>query len=150
MNKVTMLVKVMLGSLLCFGLSACQQSTSESTPWRVANAHIKELPPGQARAAVYMTLTNSAASDRHILNIEADIAGQAEVHRHSYENGMMKMRHVAHAQVPAGGSLVFEPGGYHIMLLDIAEPPAVGTEFSVTMAFDGGESLTFPVEVRPL
>lgn len=150
MNKVAMLVKAVLGSLLWFGLGACQQPASDSAQWRVANAHIKELPLGQSRAAVYMTLSNLAASDRHILNIDADIAGQAQVHKHSYENGMMKMRHVAHAQVPAGGRLVFEPGGYHIMLLDIAEPPAVGTEFSVTMEFDGGESFTFPVEVRPL
>lgn len=143
-----MQVKSMLVLAVSFGLGACQQSAPEGSHWQVDNAHIRELPPGQSRAAVYVALKNLGPEDRQILHVEAEIAGQAQVHRHSYENGVMKMRHISHAQVPAGRTLVFEPGGYHIMLLDITQPPAVGSEFSVTMEFDGGEPLTFPVEVR--
>lgn len=137
-------------SIACFTLGACQRPTTEDALWQAENAHIKAMPPGQSRAAVYLVLRNLGAQDRRIIGIETDIAGQAEVHRHSYDDGMMKMRRVPHALVPAEGSLVFEPGGYHIMLLDVAEPPAVGTQFSVTMEFDGGEPFTFAVDVRPI
>lgn len=150
MNQAVKWLTTALILLPCLALLACQQPSTDGAQWQAANAHIKELPPGQSRAAIYMTLTNLASKDRHIVHIEAEIAGQAEVHRHTYEDGMMKMRQVAHAEVPANGDLVFEPGGYHIMLFDIAEPPRVGSQFSVTIEFDGGESFTFPVEVRPL
>lgn len=149
MNKVAMQVKVVLVMALCVGLQACQRRAPENAHWQVSDAHIRELPPGQSRSAVYLTLKNLGAEDRQILHVDADIAGQAQVHRHSYENGMMKMRQVSHAQIPAGGTLVFEPGGYHIMLLDITDSPAVGSEFLMTIEFDGGEPLTFPVEVLP-
>ena len=154
MKLVTVTIKKQLlwiaVSVACLALSACQRPTTEEALWQAENAHIKAMPPGQSRAAVYLVLRNPGAQDRKILGIETDIAAQAEVHRHSYDDGMMKMRRVPHALIPAAGSLVFEPGGYHIMLLDVAEPPAVGTQFSVTIEFDGGERFTFPVDVRPI
>lgn len=146
-SKWLLWIAVLVG---CFTSGACQRPATEEALWQAENAHMKVMPPGQTRAAVYLVLHNPGAQDRKILSLETDIAGQAEVHRHTYEDGMMKMRRVSHALIPAEGSLVFEPGGYHIMLLDVAEPPAVGAQFSVTMEFDGGERFTFPVDVRPI
>lgn len=148
---LTKLIQITVVLAVCVAMSACQQpGDTPDALWQVKNAHIKVMPPGQTRAAVYLVLHNLGQQDRQILNIETDIAGQAEVHRHTYEDGMMKMRPVPHALIPANGSLVFEPGSYHIMLMDVAEPPAVGTQFTVTMEFDKGERFTFPVDVRPL
>jgi copper(I)-binding protein len=99
---------------------------------------------------VYLVLHNKGASDRQILNLEASIAGRVEVHQHIHEDGVMKMRQVAHLQIPANGQVTFEPGGYHIMLFDVAESPSVGSQFTLTLEFDGGERLTFPVDVVSL
>lgn len=137
---------------LCLGLfSACAPDQKpQSKRWQATNAYMNALLPGQTRAAVYLTLFNPYPQDHKILSLEAAVAGQAEIHRHTYDNGLMKMRPVPHAVVPAGGSLVFAPGGYHIMLFDVDGQPKVGTQFSMTMEFDSGEQFTFPVEVRSL
>lgn len=128
-------------------LSACDDRPTSS--WRATDAHMKAMPPGQTRAAVYLRLENTASRERMIQLVSTPIAGTAEVHRHFYEDGMMKMRAVPHARVAAESVLEFAPGGYHIMLLDVAEAPAVGSRFPLTLEFDGAERLDIEVEVRP-
>lgn len=47
----------------------------------------------------------------------------------------------------AGETVAFEPGGYHVMLLDIVEPFEVGDEIDVTLEFAKADSVTITVEV---
>ena len=128
-------------------LSGCSDSSSSS--WRVTDAHMKAMPPGQTRAAVYLRLENTAAQERTIQRVSTPVAGTAEVHNHIHEDGMMKMRAVPHLRIAAKSALEFTPGGYHIMLLDVAEAPEVGSRFPLTLEFDGAEQLSIEVEVRP-
>ena len=51
--------------------------------------------------------------------------------------------------VPAGGSFTLEPGGPHIMLIDIDPADIVGT-IDVTMIFDDGTEVTVGAPVKPL
>lgn len=132
---------------LCVLFTACSKSPSSS--WRVTDVHMKAIPPGQTRAAVYLRLENTGAQERMIQLVSTPIASTAEVHRHFYEDGMMKMRAVPHARVGAKSILEFAPGGYHIMLMDVAEAPEVGSRFPLTLEFDGAERLEVEVEVRP-
>lgn len=131
---------------LCALLAGCQSKPEPD--WVASQAHMKEPAPGQTRAAVYLKLENRTDQDRRIQFLSTPVAGIAEVHRHTYEEGVMKMRPVPHAQVPARSALVFEPGGYHIMLMDLAEVPALGSRFPVTFEFDAGAPLVVEVEVR--
>jgi copper(I)-binding protein len=135
----------------CLFVLACCLCACQSEPdglWVASQAHMNEPAPGQTRAAVYLKLENLSAEDRRIQFLSTPVAGTAEVHRHTYEDGVMKMRPVAHAQIPARSALVFEPGGYHIMLIDLAEVPAVGSRFPITFEFDTGVPLVVEVEVR--
>jgi copper(I)-binding protein len=63
-------------------------------------------------------------------------------------SGMMTMREVSAIDIPAGGTVTLEPGGLHIMLIDLAEPLAAGSSFDLTLDFASGTSLVVPVEVR--
>mgnify|MGYP001217610419 FL=1 len=134
-------------------LTACGKQAdgkqAKEPSWRVSDAHMNAMPPGQTRAAVYLKLENPAPRERMIQYVATPIAGTTEVHRHFHEDGMMKMRAVPHARVAAQSTLEFKPGGYHIMLLDVAEAPEVGSRFPLTFEFDGGERLEVEVEVRP-
>ena len=47
----------------------------------------------------------------------------------------------------AGETVKFEPGSYHVMLLDLAEPLEVGDEIEVTLEFAKANSMTITVEV---
>ena len=62
--------------------------------------------------------------------------------------GNMTMQEVDSIDLPAGEAVVFEPGGYHVMLLGLASPLEVGDTFDLTLLFESGASETVTVEVR--
>lgn len=61
---------------------------------------------------------------------------------------MMQMRPVDRVDIPAGEQVALEPGGYHIMLLDLAAPLEVGDTIEVTLDFETAPDVTLDVEVR--
>lgn len=60
----------------------------------------------------------------------------------------MTMQPVSAIDVPAGETVVLEPGGYHVMLLELVEPLEEGQTFDLTLTFEQAGEITVPVEVR--
>jgi copper(I)-binding protein len=56
------------------------------------------------------------------------------------------MRMLDEMDVPAGGELVLEPGGAHLMVA-LPEGLALGDRFDVTLSFAGAGDVVAPVEV---
>jgi copper(I)-binding protein len=63
-------------------------------------------------------------------------------------SGMMSMRQVTEIPVPADGSVALEPGGYHVMLLDLKQDLTAGQTVPVTLTFSSGATTTVDAEVR--
>lgn len=62
--------------------------------------------------------------------------------------GAMVMQELTDGLALTGGETVsFEPGGYHVMLLDLAQPLVVGDEVDLTLEFAEAGSTTLSVEV---
>ena len=57
------------------------------------------------------------------------------------------MRPIDGLDLPAGTAVVLEPGGYHVMLLDLVAPLELGTEISLTLTFEqaGEQTVSVPV-----
>lgn len=62
----------------------------------------------------------------------------------------MVMQPVERIELPAGETVSLEPGGYHIMLLQLAEPLVAGDTFDVTLTFENAPEQTVTVEVRDM
>jgi len=66
----------------------------------------------------------------------------------SHDMDAMVMREVAGGlEMNADETVTFEPGGYHVMLLDLTDGLEVGEEFDVTLDFANADDLTLTVEV---
>jgi copper(I)-binding protein len=48
----------------------------------------------------------------------------------------MEMRPVEAIELPAGEAVALAPGGYHVMLLDLAAPLEIGQTFTLTLTFE--------------
>ena len=59
---------------------------------------------------------------------------------------MAQMQDVARVEVPAGGSVRFAPGGYHLMCM--APKMKIGTEVPVTLHFADTTAVVAPFTVR--
>ena len=64
------------------------------------------------------------------------------------QSGMMTMQEVSAIAIPAGETVSLEPGGFHIMLLDLAADLEVGNSIEVTLSFSNGYEETVTAEVR--
>ena len=62
--------------------------------------------------------------------------------------GAMTMQPVDSIELPAGEEVSLEPGGYHIMLLDLVAPLEVGDTFEITLTFENAGEVTVTAEVR--
>ena len=63
-------------------------------------------------------------------------------------DGTTTMHELTSIDVPAGGSLVLDPAGYHLMLTDLAAPLETGETFDLTLRFEAAGDATVTVEVR--
>jgi copper(I)-binding protein len=60
----------------------------------------------------------------------------------------MSMREIDSLPLPAGQAVALEPGGYHIMLIDLTAPLEEGDSFELTLEFESGISVTVTVPIR--
>ena len=56
-----------------------------------------------------------------LVGVTTPVAGTAEVHEMKMEGDVMRMRPVPKVDLPAGRTVEFKPGGYHLMLMDLKQ-----------------------------
>jgi copper(I)-binding protein len=104
---------------------------------------------GQAKAgAAYLTLSNAGSETDRLVAVESTAAKKTEIHTHSMENGVMKMRPVEAAEVPPGAPVVFQPGGLHVMLMGLKAPLAEGESFPLILVFEKAGRIEVSVKVE--
>ena len=128
--------------LLLLSMTACGDGLS------VSDAYIRGLPPGQTVTAAFMTLNNGLSQECRLIGAGSSVASSAEIHAHTHQNGTMSMRPVSEVVVPAGKSISFEPGGYHLMLFGLKKSLSDGEEHRVTLLFEGCPEVTVTLPVR--
>jgi copper(I)-binding protein len=68
--------------------------------------------PNAPVAGGFLTLTNTGTEDDRLVAVTSPIAKEGQIHEMAMENDIMKMRQLADGLViPAGESVVLEPGG---------------------------------------
>ncbi len=63
-------------------------------------------------------------------------------------DGMMTMKEVTSVMIPAGGTVHFEPGGYHVMLIELVKPLEVGQTIPLTLTFAKAGKIEVTATVR--
>ena len=120
---------------------------SPQSPIQVENAWARPTPPSAKTAAAYLTLTNTGADD-HLVSASTPVAGKAEVHETKNENGVMKMRPAGAVDVKPGAKTALQPGGLHVMLMDLKKPLADGQSFPLTLVFEKAGKVDTSVHVQ--
>lgn len=95
---------------------------------------------GTEMTGVFGTITNPGDTDLHLIGVESDLGGSAELHETvPGGSGMMMQEREDGFVIPAGGELVLQPGGNHIMLMELGRPITTGQQITLTLEFDGAE-----------
>jgi copper(I)-binding protein len=72
----------------------------------------------------------------------------AQIHEMVMSGGNMTMQEVESIPVKAGVTITFKPGGYHVMLIGLAQPLASGGTISVTLRFAKAGDVVVAVPIQ--
>jgi copper(I)-binding protein len=101
-------------------------------------------------SAAFMQLQSGDTSQRLLVNASSPMATAVELHMHSMDDGVMRMRRIPHIHLPPEQTVSLEPGGLHIMLFDLAAPLKAGDRIPITLIFEDGSTKDVAAVVRPV
>lgn len=117
---------------------------------RIEHPFARATPPGAKSGGAFLTIVNSGTTAATLVGVASPVAGAAELHQMAMDGGVMTMRAVRALDVPPGGKLELKPGGYHIMLLDLAQPLKVGDKVPLKLSFQNLGTIEVAVEVEAM
>jgi copper(I)-binding protein len=114
-----------------------------TSPWA------RETTPMARASGGFMTITNTGDQDERLLSAFADFA-RAELHITVEEDGVNRMMEQEYGIViPAGETVEFMPGSYHVMFMGLTGPFTKGEERTVTLTFQSAGEIDVPLTVKP-
>ncbi|MFZ9396748.1 MAG: copper chaperone PCu(A)C [Erythrobacter sp.] len=137
-------------------LAACGEQAepaAETAPEGIAgltvtNARLVLPPVAGNPAAVYFDLAYEGDRGLSIRRADVTQAKEAMLHAYADNNGMMQMGESMPIALTKGTKIAFEPGGYHVMVFELAPEVQPGGKGAVTLTVSGGDKQSFEAEVR--
>ena len=136
---------VLVGLILALAFTA---ATSEEAGVSVRDAWVRESPPGVAMMAGYMALRNDTSRSQVLVAARSSDFETVMIHRTIVKDGMASMVHASQIEIAPNASLLFAPGGYHLMLLNPKRTLRAGNRVDVNLEFRGGLVLPVAFEIR--
>lgn len=132
-------------ALLCLGVAACQDARVAPTV-EIADAVCRPTPNGRDVTGCYLTLT--ATTDDRLVAVSTPAAAMAEIHEMSTRGGVMTMAEMTDGlPLPAGQPISLQPGGNHLMLMQVTAPLAEGDAVDLTLTFDDADPITVSARI---
>jgi copper(I)-binding protein len=143
-NVIPAAVALLAATVLaaCGSSTASTPSTSSSPATGVTAAEpwVKSATGGMT--AAFMTLSNPTGTEQVLVSAKTPVSPMVQLHEMVMQDGQMVMQErTGGIVVPADGTAVLEPGGYHIMLMGLTEPVKAGQQVPVTLTFASGLTL---------
>jgi copper(I)-binding protein len=144
MTSLRSLAIILVSMILITAASAAEYMAGDlrlADPWARATA-------GAARTgAAYITIANQGAEPDRLMEVASPIAGRAEIHAQIVEDGIAKMRKANPLEIKAGETVALEPGGLHIMLMNLKQPLREGEHVPLTLVFERTGRVDLELEV---
>ena len=97
---------------------------------------LRVASPVSKTGAGYMTISNTGRQPDRLVSITTSAATRADLHGSFAVGQVMQMRAQAGGvPIPAGGRVVFAPGGLHVMFIGLKSPVPVGTRVKAQLQF---------------
>jgi copper(I)-binding protein len=136
---------VFVGLILALPLIS---AASEEAGVSVRDAWVRESPPGVAMMAGYVALRNNTSRSQVLVAASSPDFETVMIHRTIVKDGMAGMEHAPQIELSPNASLLFAPGGYHLMLLNPKSTLRAGNRVDIYLEFRGGLVLPVAFEVR--
>lgn len=113
----------------------------------VSGAWIRHLPAG-VPAGGFFTAHNHGKQVIALVGASSPDYAMVMMHKTVEEGGVSRMLPVERIELPAGATVTFGPGGYHLMFMNAKHDITVGSKIPVTLEFADGQKVSAQFEVR--
>ncbi|WP_028649166.1 copper chaperone PCu(A)C [Nocardiopsis sp. CNT312] len=118
--------------------------------FEITDPWIKAATQDDGMTAVFGEVGNTSDAEANIVAAQVEAADMVELHEGYMEGSEMTMSEIEGGFViPAGDVYTLEPGGNHIMLMELNRDLEAGEEITVTVEFADGSTADFTAPVRP-
>jgi hypothetical protein len=104
--------------------------------------------PGMPAGAAYLSITNKGPREDTLIAARTPAAARVEFHRTSLESGVARMRPAGTLVVAPNATITAEPGGLHLMLVDLKTPLVEGTFVPLVLTFKSAGDVTVQLKVE--
>jgi len=126
-------------------MSAVVTVSAHAAEVTVSDQYVRGLLPGKHITAAFMTLSNSSEASVNLVSASLKGAKKVEIHTHSHEGGVMRMRQIEKIEVPAKGQVKLAPGGLHLMIFGV-DKLADKAEMELCFSNDKCQAVVLPVK----
>lgn len=128
---------------------ASTNQDTQASAVSIEDAWVKAAEPGDMTSG-FGTLVNNSDEDINVVSVESSASPMMELHETvADDSGSMVMREVEGGFViPANGDLLLEPGGNHLMMMDLPEAVKAGDEVTFTLTFADDSMYDFTAVVK--
>lgn len=144
-------MKKLLPILLMMILAACAPTANSGSSAGGIKVNDPWARPAKAGAnsAIYFVIENPQAQVDALLSARCEAAMMTEVHMTKTDDaGKSMMMKQDSVPVAASGQTKFEPGGLHVMLMNLKEDLEPGQKLPVTLNFEKAGEVTVEATVR--
>jgi periplasmic copper chaperone A len=120
---------------------------AQAAPVDITSAWFRALP-GKLPAGGYFTAQNNTRHDVTITGARSEACGMLMLHQSKSTGGMSGMDMMDKVTVPAGGSVAFAPGGYHLMCTDPTPAMKIGARVPVLISLSDGSAVAVAFTVK--
>jgi len=147
---------IALGAAAALALAGCATATPEQgaepavagQSVTITDAWVKAADEGMS--AAFGDLANTGDSDVTLVSVTSPASTSMQLHE-TVDDGsgsMVMQEKEGGFTIPAGGALTLEPGGNHLMLMDLTAPIVAGDEIEFTLTFSDGSDYTFTAPAK--
>lgn len=116
----------------------------------IIHPHIHEPFAGAKTAAGYMAISNEGAEADRLIGVETPAAKSASLHMTEHgSDGVARMKPIEALEIPAGETIVLEPGGLHLMLMGLTASLKEGAMVPAVLIFEHAGRIEMEFMIDP-
>jgi copper(I)-binding protein len=134
-------------SVLVVTLAACAGGAAKAPT--ISGAWARAAAVTDKPTAAYLEISNPGNQADALIGASSPAAASVEIHETTTDaSGMTGMHPVDRIDVPAGGEVRLEPGGFHLMLMGLDQPLKAGDTIKLDLKFEKAGTITVDAAVR--
>jgi copper(I)-binding protein len=116
----------------------------------IIHPNIPQPAKGAKSAAGYMAISNEGATPDRLIGVETPAAAKSMLHTTSISaDGVASMSHLDAIEIPAGDTILLEPGGMHVMLMGLTADLIEGDMVNGALIFEKAGRVEIEFMVDP-